>query len=207
MPPAPPGAVATAPPYAGGYPPRAVGGERAGFGIRLGAWLLDGLLYGLVAMAFAIPGIVLIVSAFSDCSTVETGNNSWEIVCPPGEPSGGTIAGGVHGATPIGIDRFFDASHHPDDDLNPRRLKCGEGIGTAIAREDDLRSLVGNQLGRLNPRTAADSDVRVLDRLKAHVIEFDDQKALAPAKARVDLCVQAGFCCRYSDLHQTDLLR
>ncbi len=95
MPPAPPGGGATAPPYAAGYPPQAVGGERAGFGIRLGAWLLDGLLYGLVAMAFAIPGIVLIVSAFSDCSTVETGDNSWEIVCPPGEPSGGTIAGGV----------------------------------------------------------------------------------------------------------------
>ena len=95
MPPVPPGGVATAPPYAPGFAPQTVGGERASFGIRLGAWLLDGLLYGLLAMVLSIPGIVLIISAFSDCSTVETGDNSWEIVCPPGEPSGGTIAGGV----------------------------------------------------------------------------------------------------------------
>ena len=88
----PTGGVATAPLHATGFAHQTVGGERASFGIRLGAWLLDGLLYGLLAMVLSIPGIVLIISAFSDCSTVETGDNSWEIVCPPGEPSGGSIA-------------------------------------------------------------------------------------------------------------------
>jgi uncharacterized RDD family membrane protein YckC len=72
-----------------------VGGERAGFGTRLGAWLLDGLLYGLLSMVFVVPGIVLIVSAFSNCEWIETSQDSWEAFCPPGEPNGGAIAGGI----------------------------------------------------------------------------------------------------------------
>jgi uncharacterized RDD family membrane protein YckC len=96
-PPPPPGAVATAapgyPPYGYGAPP--VGGERAGFGIRLGGYLLDGLLYGLLSLVFVIPGIVLIVNAFSDCDWRETSEDSWEAFCPPGEPNGGAIAGGI----------------------------------------------------------------------------------------------------------------
>ena len=49
-----PSAAAPEPsPTAPGYPPYGyaappVGGERAGFGIRLGGYLLDGLLYGLL---------------------------------------------------------------------------------------------------------------------------------------------------------------
>jgi uncharacterized RDD family membrane protein YckC len=71
------------------------GGERASFGVRLGAWLLDGLLYGLLSMVFVIPGTILIAASFSDCSTIETRNNNFELVCPPGEPNGGMIAGGI----------------------------------------------------------------------------------------------------------------
>ena len=66
--PPPPGAVATAPgypPYGYGAPP--VGGERAGFGIRLGGYLLDGLLYGLLIAAFVIPGVIMGVAAFDGC--------------------------------------------------------------------------------------------------------------------------------------------
>jgi uncharacterized RDD family membrane protein YckC len=96
-PPPPPGAVATATPgyapYGYGAPP--VGGERAGFGIRLGGYLLDGLLYGLLSLVFVIPGVVLIVSAFSDCEWRETSEDSWEAFCPPGEPNGGAVAGGI----------------------------------------------------------------------------------------------------------------
>lgn len=73
--------------YQGGPPP--IGGERAGFGIRLGSWLLDGLLYGLLSLVFVIPGIVVIALAWDDC--VSFGD---EIVCPPGKPSGANIAGG-----------------------------------------------------------------------------------------------------------------
>ena len=72
-----------------------VGGERAGFGTRLGAWLLDGLLYGLLSLVFAIPGTVLIVTAFGNCEWIETSEDSWEAFCPPGEPNGGAIAGGI----------------------------------------------------------------------------------------------------------------
>lgn len=82
--------------YPHGYSqPPAVFGERANFGTRLGAWLLDGLLYGLLSMLFVVPGIVLIAAAFSDCEWIETSQNSWETSCPPGEPNSGAIAGGI----------------------------------------------------------------------------------------------------------------
>jgi uncharacterized RDD family membrane protein YckC len=87
----PPGGVATAPgypPYGYGTPP--VGGERAGFGVRLGGYLLDGLLYGLLMAVFIIPGTVMIVASFDDCVTIGD-----EIVCPDGTPEPGLIAGGI----------------------------------------------------------------------------------------------------------------
>lgn len=87
-PPPPAAAYGSAPPP--GYPAYAPGptsqSERAGFGSRLGGWLLDGLLYGLLAAAFAIPGAIMIGSAFRDCVSVDD-----SIVCPPGEPDGGLI--------------------------------------------------------------------------------------------------------------------
>jgi uncharacterized RDD family membrane protein YckC len=90
-PPAPPGAVATTPgfpPYGYAAPP--VGGERAGFGVRLGGYLLDGLLYGLLMVAFIIPGTVLVVASFDDCVTIES-----EVLCPDGSPEAGMIASGI----------------------------------------------------------------------------------------------------------------
>ena len=96
VPPAPYGAVGTAATYPPGYPqPPAVFGERANFGTRLGAWLLDGLLYGLLSLVFVIPGTVLIATAFRNCRTVDTGQDTFDVVCPPGEPSGAAIAGGI----------------------------------------------------------------------------------------------------------------
>lgn len=62
----------------------------AGFGIRLGAYLLDGLLYGLLAMAFAIPGGIMIIQSFSDCVSFND-----EVICPSGSPNGGLIAAGI----------------------------------------------------------------------------------------------------------------
>jgi uncharacterized RDD family membrane protein YckC len=99
-PPPPPGLPHTGLPTAPSYPPAyhqqpSPVGEPAGFGSRLGAYLLDGLLYGLLSLLFTIPGIVLIASGFSNCDWVETSENSFEVVCPPGEPSGGNIAGGI----------------------------------------------------------------------------------------------------------------
>ncbi len=95
-PPPPPGAIATAPGYPPSYSPQpSAFGELASFGTRLGAWLLDGLLYGLVSMLFVVPGIVLTGSAFTGCDWIETSENSWELLCPPGEPNGGVIAGGI----------------------------------------------------------------------------------------------------------------
>ncbi len=90
-PPPPPGAVATAPGYPPyGYAAPPVGGERAGFGIRLGSYLLDGLLYGLLMAVFVIPGVVLVVASFDDCVSVGD-----EILCPDGSPTPGLIGGGI----------------------------------------------------------------------------------------------------------------
>ena len=95
-PPPPPGSVATAP----GYPPYGyanvpVGGERAGFGIRLGGWLLDGLLYGLLSLVFVIPAIVIGITAFDGCEFQTIGDNTSELACPSGSPDGGILAAAI----------------------------------------------------------------------------------------------------------------
>jgi len=102
-PPPPPGfgAAPPPPPYGGasyGAVPHSsgrAGGVHAEFGSRLGAWLLDGLLYGLLNAVFLVPGIILIVSAFGNCVSVDRGGGTSDIVCPPGEPHAGPIVGGI----------------------------------------------------------------------------------------------------------------
>jgi uncharacterized RDD family membrane protein YckC len=73
-----------------GTPAQPATATLAGFGIRLGAYLLDGLLYGLLAMVFAIPGAIMIGQSFDGCVSFDD-----EIVCPPGKPSGGLIGAGI----------------------------------------------------------------------------------------------------------------
>lgn len=68
----------------------APGGEKSGFWLRVGAYLLDTLLYGLVFLPFGIVGAILLVGAFDDCVTIND-----ELFCPPGAPDGGMIAGGL----------------------------------------------------------------------------------------------------------------
>lgn len=80
MPPPSSGGTATVAGSAPAHQPTA-GGERAGFGRRLGAFLLDGLLYGLLNLVFVIPGVVLIVAAFRDCTTIERLDGTTEISC------------------------------------------------------------------------------------------------------------------------------
>lgn len=69
-----------------------VGGERAGFGARLGSFLLDGILYGLLSAVFVVPGVVILLSAFDGCVTYEIGDEVSELICPPGKPDAGSIA-------------------------------------------------------------------------------------------------------------------
>jgi uncharacterized RDD family membrane protein YckC len=99
LPPPPPSGSYPPPPPS--WPPAAAQastplGTRAGFGARLGAYLLDGLLYGLVSLVFLLPAVVLGVAAFADCELVEQDiANTFELVCPPGEPDGGLLAGAI----------------------------------------------------------------------------------------------------------------
>jgi uncharacterized RDD family membrane protein YckC len=95
-PPPPPGAVATAPGYPPyGYAAAPIGGERAGFGIRLGSFLLDGLLYGLLSLVFIVPAIIVGFTAFDGCEFVTIGDNTSELSCPPGTPNGGVLAAAI----------------------------------------------------------------------------------------------------------------
>jgi uncharacterized RDD family membrane protein YckC len=73
---------------------RPADGQLAGFGSRLGGYLLDSLLYGLVFAVFAIPGTVLGIGAFDGCNSFDNGDTT-EIVCPPGAPKGGMLAAGI----------------------------------------------------------------------------------------------------------------
>jgi len=59
----------------------------AGFGARLGAYLLDSLLYGAVAAVFVIVAVVLGVVAFADCDLDGTG----EVLCAEGDVSAGLL--------------------------------------------------------------------------------------------------------------------
>lgn len=55
-------------------------GELATFGTRLGGYVLDLLLYGLIMALGVVPGVILMVRAFDDCARVTTGNSA-EIIC------------------------------------------------------------------------------------------------------------------------------
>jgi uncharacterized RDD family membrane protein YckC len=75
--------------YGGGTP------NRAGFGARLGGFIIDQLLYGLLAAVFAVPGILMIIGSVADCVTVEVDDTVSEIICPPGSPKAGLLVGGI----------------------------------------------------------------------------------------------------------------
>jgi uncharacterized RDD family membrane protein YckC len=62
----------------------------ANFGQRLGGYLLDALLYGLLIAALMIPGGIIFAGAYDDCVSI-----SDEIICPEGSPDAGMIAVGV----------------------------------------------------------------------------------------------------------------
>ncbi len=76
------------PGFGPGGTPAAQFGEIAGFGIRLGGYILDSILYGLLAMLFLVPGIILIVNDIDEnCVSIDG-----EIFCT-GEEGAGIAAG------------------------------------------------------------------------------------------------------------------
>jgi uncharacterized RDD family membrane protein YckC len=68
--------------------------QPVGFGSRLGGYLLDGLLYGLLALLFVGPAFALGVAAFDGCTSVTRGDTT-ELICPPGEPDGALLGGAI----------------------------------------------------------------------------------------------------------------
>jgi uncharacterized RDD family membrane protein YckC len=70
-------------------------GNYASFGARLGARLLDGLLYGLLGAIFYVPAFVLGISAFKDCTRTTDINGAKSITCDPGQLKGGLLLAGI----------------------------------------------------------------------------------------------------------------
>lgn len=68
--------------------------NRAGFGARLGGHLLDGLLYGLLASVFAIPGAILIALSVKDCSTSTSGGET-SFDCTSDQLNAGLLLAGI----------------------------------------------------------------------------------------------------------------
>lgn len=108
-PPPPPPRGPSVPPY-GGPPPygpgpgvpyespygRGANYPYAGFGARLGGHLLDGLLYGLLTLPFAIPSIVLGFAAFRNCNVTEYDSTGHRVTtCGPGQFNGWALAGAI----------------------------------------------------------------------------------------------------------------
>ncbi len=96
MPTPPPGFGATPPPPPGFYP---VGGttggqQYAGFGSRLLARFVDGLLAGVISAPFTIGAFVLWAKAIENCDRFE-GANGTEITCATGQVKVGMVVGGI----------------------------------------------------------------------------------------------------------------
>jgi uncharacterized RDD family membrane protein YckC len=121
----------------GGY-----GGERAGFGVRLGGYLLDQLLYGLVFVPFAVVGFIIGAQSVRDCSTIDD-----EIRCDNGEfevlPLLGGIAIGLIGVALVAV-LYFRALGRTGQTWGRKivgikvvRSRTGEplGVGRAIGRQ------------------------------------------------------------------------
>lgn len=67
--------------------------EYAGFGSRLGAYIIDGLVSLLILLPFAAVAIWGVVAATADCDWDEVSDGQWELYCPPGASiKGGPLA-------------------------------------------------------------------------------------------------------------------
>jgi uncharacterized RDD family membrane protein YckC len=74
------------------YPAGGAGGHQyAGFGARLGGYLLDSLLYGLALLPFGIAAGVLAALGLDGCTT----DANDEIVCEPGAPDALLVSAAV----------------------------------------------------------------------------------------------------------------
>ncbi len=95
-PPPPPATFAPSlPPGYQGYNTAEIG-QLAGFWIRFASWLLDSILYGLVAAVFIVPAVIIGVAAFDGCTWIDKDfGNSQELLCPPGTPDAGPVAAAI----------------------------------------------------------------------------------------------------------------
>jgi uncharacterized RDD family membrane protein YckC len=68
--------------------------QLAGFGQRLGGYVLDYILYGLLAILLMIPGLAMAGTAVQGCEVLEYTDGTAEFVCDDGSPAWGLLLGG-----------------------------------------------------------------------------------------------------------------
>lgn len=69
--------------------------RRATFGARFVAWLVDGLLYGLLQALFIGIGVALIVAGSKDCIDKIDFDTQSEVTCTASEVNGGLLFAGI----------------------------------------------------------------------------------------------------------------
>lgn len=92
-PPTPPGPPAP-PPGFGGAPMTDQTRSRAGFGSRLLAMIVDGVVYGLPAIAGLVTGVVMMVVSFKDCID-KAQNAGSEVTCTDTEVNKSLLLAGI----------------------------------------------------------------------------------------------------------------
>jgi uncharacterized RDD family membrane protein YckC len=90
MPPPPP---PPPPSYAPTQPP--LGRQYASFGARLGAHIIDNLLYGALLAVFLVPGIIMVAVGAKDCAEKVDAANGADVTCTGNDINAGLLAGGV----------------------------------------------------------------------------------------------------------------
>jgi uncharacterized RDD family membrane protein YckC len=127
----------------------------ASFWARLGGYLLDGLLYGMVLSIFAVPAAILGWQSVKDCTRTTVRNNT-SISCSGNQLNGGYLAGaivlGLIGIVVVGI-IYFRALGHTGQTWGRKIVgvkvvdaKTGNvlGIGRAIGRQLAQAIVSGN---------------------------------------------------------------
>lgn len=124
----------------GDYDRSLASGRLAGFWIRFAAWFLDGLLYGLIVVPFAIVGAIILANEFDECVSFDD-----ELICPPGQPGAGMVVAGI-ALILLGV--VLAAILYIRAMATTGQTWGAKIVGVKVQRSDGARLGVGRAIGR-----------------------------------------------------------